>query len=89
MSISWANPLGHNIIATRCCRSCGNKEIRTLWSRPWEFACESFAACLEETPLTMPEVAAMLSDAPFKCRQCDGPKARLVAISVDERSIPF
>lgn len=89
MSVSWANPLGHNIIATRCCRSCGNKEIRTLWSRPWEFAGRAFAALREETPLTIRDVTDMLSDAPFRCRQCDGPKARLVAISVDERSIPF
>jgi hypothetical protein len=89
MSATWDNPLGHNVIATRCCSDCNQEDVRTLWTLPLEFACSNGGMFAEATPLTMPDVASMLRDAPFRCRACDGGRARLVAISVDESSIPF
>ncbi|KQP61087.1 hypothetical protein ASF39_15560 [Methylobacterium sp. Leaf108] len=89
MPVIWDNPCGHNIIATRRCKACGEEGVRTLWSRPWEFANEAFASCLEETPLTIPDIGSMLKDAPFKCTGCGGADARIVALSMDTTSIPF
>lgn len=89
MAVTWDNPLGHNIVATRRCNGCGHEDIRTLWSRPIEFAGSDACALTEEVPLTMPEVAGMLRDAQFRCRACDGARARLVAIAVDTSCIPF
>lgn len=89
MSATWANPFGHNIIATRCCDDCDHEDVRELWSRPLDFAGSKEGLLGDETPLTIPEVAGLLLDAPFRCRGCDGSRARLVAISVDESSIPF
>ncbi len=89
MSVIWDNPCGYNIIAKRRCKACGEESVRTLWSRPWGFANEGFASCLEETPLTILDIGAMLKDAPFKCTECGGAKARIVALSLDTSSIPF
>lgn len=89
MPVIWDNPIGYSFIATRACRACRCEDVRTLWSRPWEFAGEGFTSCLPEAPLTMPEVAGMLADAPFACWECGGRDASLVGLSMDESTILF
>ncbi|KQO78159.1 hypothetical protein ASF36_14085 [Methylobacterium sp. Leaf90] len=89
MSVTWDNPLGHNLIATRRCNECDREDVRMLWARPLEFAGGDGGTFGEEVPLTMPDIANMLRDAPFRCPACDGGRARLVAIEVDESCIPF
>ncbi|MCJ2009773.1 hypothetical protein [Methylobacterium sp. J-092] len=89
MPVIWDNPMGYSFIATRQCRSCDHDQSVTLWSRPWDFANEEFAKRLPETPLTMPEVANMLRDAPFTCKRCDDTEARLVGMALDEGEVLF
>ena len=89
MAITWDNPMGHNIIVTRCCGGCECEDTRTLWTRPIEFAGSDACALTERRPLTIPEVASMLKDAPFECRECGSTRAKLVTISLDTSYIPF
>ncbi|MCP1550669.1 hypothetical protein J2W76_003914 [Methylorubrum zatmanii] len=89
MTFTWDNPLGYDIIATRRCNGCGNEDVRSFWSRPLRFAAIEEPILVETAPLTMPDVAGMLRDAPFCCLSCDGGRASLVGIAVDEASIPF